>query len=383
MMPRLQRGLLVLQLTALAAQAHPVAQGSMEVTARAGVIEIRARVSNEEAFVAAAFGGTADAGATLDEVWWRHGAYLLAHLQVKADGLPLTGQVARITPPATSTPEGRVTYDLSFALPPGLPRPAVLVLRQDVLNEFVFAPSNPWEASYIVSLAVENRTVQEGRLLAANRPLALGGDWSTPAAGAAPALDRRAMAGAFVRHGMAHILGGYDHLLFVAGLVLAVASLLDLVKVVTAFTVAHTLTLTLAALDIVRLPGRIVEPMIAASIVFVALQNLLSPARSRGWTRLAVAFGFGLFHGLGFAGGLLAAMEGMAGSTIVTAIAAFSVGVEIGHQLVALPLFGVLKILRAGSRRTADPERLPRWVTRIGSGAIGAAGMVYFVAALR
>ena len=164
---------------------------------------------------------------------------------------------------------------------------------------------------------------------------------------------------------------------------LAVVSLLDLVKVVTAFTVAHTLTLTLAALDIVRLPGRIVEPMIAASIVFVALQNLVSPARSRGWTRLAVAFGFGLFHGLGFAGGLLAAMEGLPGGTIVLAIAAFSVGVEIGHQLVALPLFGALKIMRSISRRAADPERVPRWATRIGSGAIGAAGLVYLVAALR
>ena len=84
----------------------------------------------------------------------------------------------------------------------------------------------------------------------------------------------------------------------------------DLVKVVTAFTLAHTVTLTLSVLNIFRLPTHIVEPMIAASIVFF-------PAQSRGWTRLAVA----------------------------TAIVAFSIGVELGHQAVVLPLFfGLLRL---------------------------------------
>jgi hypothetical protein len=87
--------------------------------------------------------------------------------------------------------------------------------------------------------------------------------------------------------------------------------------------------------------------MIAASIVFVALQNIVAPAQSRGWTRLAVAFGFGLFHGLGFAGGLLAAMEGMPGVAIATAIIAFSIGVELGHQVVVIPLYLALTPSRA------------------------------------
>src|SRR5205807_1459282 len=77
------------------------------------------------------------------------------------------------------------------------------------------------------------------------------------------------------------------------------------------FTVAHTLTLALSVLNIVTLGERVVEPMIAASIVFVAVQNVFWPRQSRGWTRLAVAFAFGLFHGLGFAGGLKEAMAGM------------------------------------------------------------------------
>ena len=154
-------------------------------------------------------------------------------------------------------------------------------------------------------------------------------------------------------------------------------------KVVTAFTIAHTLTLTLAALDIFRLSDRVVEPMIAASIVFVALQNVFSPSRSRGWLRLAVAFGFGLFHGLGFAGGLLTAMQGMAGLAILVAIAAFSFGVELGHQLVAVPLFGLMTITRSWHSRASEPEWILRLVSRVGSSAICVAGLVYLVAALR
>lgn len=356
-----------------AAHAHPVAQGAMDISVASDGIDIHARVSVEEAFVAAAFGGKADAGTTLDEVWRRHGEYLLAHLALTADGLPLAGKVTALTPPANTAPEGRIAYDLRFDLPAGK-RPGTITLRQNVLNEFSFAPGNPWEASYVVRLSLKDRPSQTERLLTSREPI-------TFACDAAP--QTGTMAGAFVRHGIMHILTGYDHLLFVAGLVLATITLLDLVKVVTAFTVAHTITLTLATLDIVRLSTRIVEPMIAASIVFVALQNLLSPARSRGWTRLAVAFGFGLFHGLGFAGGLLDAMEGMSGVTIVTAIAAFSLGVEIGHQFVALPLFSVMKILRSASLRAPDPARAPRWAMRVGSSAICAAGLVYLVAALR
>src|SRR5262249_6776239 len=154
-----------------------------------------------------------------------------------------------------------------------------------------------WETSYVVHISQRDRSAREGLLLTSREPLTFTCSWTPSAvATATPSqLDERAMAGAFLRHGIRHILGGYDHLLFVAGLVLAVVSMFDLLKVVTAFTVAHPLTLTLAVLDIVRVSNRIVEPMIAGSIVFVALQNLLWPTQTRGWIRLGVAFGFGLF----------------------------------------------------------------------------------------
>ena len=112
--------------------------------------------------------------------------------------------------------------------------------------------------------------------------------------------DRLAIAGSYVWHGVHHILTGYDHLLFVAALALRAATLWDLIKVVSAFTLAHSLTLTLAALNLIHLPDAVVEPLISASIVFVAIQNVIWPEQARGGSRLAVALFFGLFHGLGF-----------------------------------------------------------------------------------
>jgi hypothetical protein len=178
-------------------------------------------------------------------------------------------------------------------------------------------------------------------------------------------------------HGVWHILGGYDHLLFIGVLVLGASTLWDLVKVVTAFTLAHSITLTLAPLNLVHLPGWIIEPVIAGSIVFVALQNPFWPDCSRGYSRLTAAFFFGLFHGMGFAGGLLDVMQGLPGETIILAILGFSVGVEAGHQMVLLPLFGFLRAARTLRAETAGRDRLSIKLQRIGSAVVLAAGFYY------
>ncbi|HVP49984.1 MAG TPA: HupE/UreJ family protein, partial [Candidatus Bathyarchaeia archaeon] len=129
-----------------------------------------------------------------------------------------------------------------------------------------------------------------------------------------------------------------------------------------------------------RLPATIVEPMIAASIVVVAIQNVFWPKRSQGRSRLLVAFVFGLFHGLGFAGGLLDAMTDMQASGAAAAIAAFSVGVEIGHQLVVAPAYCAMRVLHRAQLAKTRPEC---FVKRYGSALISVAGMIYLVAALR
>jgi hypothetical protein len=174
-----------------------------------------------------------------------------------------------------------------------------------------------------------------------------------------------------------HILTGYDHLLFVSALVLGALTFWQLFKVIGAFTLAHTLTLALSTLDLVRLPSSIVEPIIAGSIVFVALENLLWPRRAQSRLRLVVAFGFGLVHGLGFAGGLLEAMAGLPALGMGVALAAFSVGVEAGHLAVVVPLFAITRVVRS---RTAGEETAAwrRWA----SGAISLCGVYYFVGAL-
>ena len=194
--------------------------------------------------------------------------------------------------------------------------------------------------------------------------------------------NNRSLFTAYFYHGVRHILTGYDHLLFVSALVLAATTWWDLVKVVSAFTVAHTITLTLAALDLVHLPARVVEPLISASIVFVAVQNVFWPSRARGWSRLAAAFFFGLFHGLGFAGGLLDTMREMPGATLFLAILAFSIGVEAGHQMVVLPLFACLKAARQTQRDPVTRARLSMAFQRIGSAGISVAGAYYLCLAL-
>ena len=347
------------------ASGHPVAQGALEVVVSPKRVTVTARVSMEEVLVAAAYDRRKTASAL--EMIHRHGDYLLAHLRVAADGQQLAGHVVKLSDQAGGQP----TYALEYALAGVMP--AQVSLQQDVLREFEFAPGNPWEASYVVRARRDGEAPVEGLLLTSAEPLVV--DLNRTTSG----VDRARMAGEYIRHGIMHILSGYDHLLFIAALALAVATLWDLVKVVSAFTLAHSLTLTLSVLNVIRLPSNVVEPMIAASIVFVALQNVILPEQCRGAGRLLVAFFFGLFHGLGFAGGLLSAMEGMAGFAIGLAILAFSIGVEIGHQMVVLPIFGALKIARRSAPRAAE---IPSRTVRYGSAGIFVAGMFYLVSAL-
>jgi hydrogenase/urease accessory protein HupE len=304
---------------------------------------------------------------------------LLQHIHFAADGKPLAGHVTAVTSPHGPGLQ-RATYDFEFVLPAC---PARVRVDENVLNEFDYAPGNRWEATYVTRVTQQGRQPVEALLLTSRERLVIDCTWSAlppqTALGAAR-VDRWRLTKEYVYHGVMHILTGYDHLLFISALVLAVVTLWDLVKVITAFTLAHSITLTLSVLNIVRLPGKIVEPMIAGSIIFVALQNVFWPKRSRGAARLGIAFFFGLFHGLGFAGGLLAAMEGMAGLTIGMAIVAFSLGIEIGHQIVVVPIFCALKIartLRHGSIRPTE------YALRYGSVAICVAGIFYLIAALR
>ncbi|MEX2553621.1 MAG: HupE/UreJ family protein [Actinomycetota bacterium] len=155
----------------------------------------------------------------------------------------------------------------------------------------------------------------------------------------------------YLRLGFTHILPkGLDHILFVVGLFLLSSRLSTLAWQVSAFTVAHTLTIALGTLGIVNIPGWIVEPLIALSIAWIAIENMLT-IRLHRW-RLAMVFGFGLLHGLGFASVL--GEIGLSTSHFVTGLVAFNVGVELGQLAVlALCFLAVGWLMRWPRYRTA------------------------------
>jgi hydrogenase/urease accessory protein HupE len=138
----------------------------------------------------------------------------------------------------------------------------------------------------------------------------------------------------FLVLGVEHILTGYDHLAFLLALLIAGGSLRHNLKIITSFTVAHSLTLALATLGVVRISPAIVEPLIAVSVVFVGLENLF---RRRLAARWLVTFGFGLVHGLGFA----TTLRELGVGTFALPLLSFNVGVELAQIAIAalvLPL---------------------------------------------
>lgn len=168
--------------------------------------------------------------------------------------------------------------------------------------------------------------------------------------------------------GVEHILTGWDHLMFLAALLIGAAGLWRVLAIVTAFTVAHSVTLALAVLHVVVIPPSIVEPAIAASIVWVALENLLAPgAQGRRWL---VSFAFGLVHGFGFAGAL--EQIELSGWPLARALIGFNLGVEAGQAaaiLLLAPLFAWL------ARRVRA-----RFYANALSALLALAGVAWFIA---
>jgi hypothetical protein len=148
-------------------------------------------------------------------------------------------------------------------------------------------------------------------------------------------------AGRFVALGVEHILHGLDHVVFLVVLLLGARSFGSVVKLATAFTAAHSLTLALAALGWVHVPPEIVEPLIALSIAYVAAENILGGETRH---RLAVVFGFGLLHGLGFAS-TLSFTDDLSGR-LLASLVSFNVGIELGQALIVAVMFPALLLVR-------------------------------------
>lgn len=174
----------------------------------------------------------------------------------------------------------------------------------------------------------------------------------------------------FLRMGIAHIWTGYDHLLFLFALLLVTGNFLSSAKIITCFTLAHTITLGLATLDVVQVPSRIVEPLIAASVVYVGVENLLRRGGPKG--RWALTFAFGLVHGFGFASVLREMGVSPAHGGVAVPLLSFNLGVELGQVAVAAVVLPVLWRLRT------KPVFIQRWVPAC-SAAVALAGAYWFV----
>jgi hydrogenase/urease accessory protein HupE len=282
------------------------------------------------------------------------GAYLARGLTVRLDGAVVPAEIAGLEPRyetgAGAAPAlQRVAVQLRFAAPQDL---GVLQARVAFFSE----------------LTSQHRalvTVRWGEQL---QELVRLGPADVEVARWKPAPGPLAIAGDYLLWGVEHILIGYDHIAFLLALLLVARSGRQVLVIVTAFTAAHSLTLLLAALDLLRVPARLTEAAIALSIVYVAVENLLvRVTRHRGVLTAA----FGLVHGLGFAGVLQERLTDLSGAALVLPVLSFNVGVELGQLAIVALVFPLLRWLRR-----EDPRR-QRLIVRVGSAPILLLGLFW------
>src|SRR6202045_5489438 len=237
-------------------------------------------------------------------------SYVRSHAEVLSDDGPCEPDEGKARPADT-----HVTVTLVWTCPNSGALRYRLSLFQDV------DPS----AQHLVSLTIEGGK-QEFALDKNTPELAL--------SGGVPSNFR--VAGHFLAAGVEHIFLGYDHIAFLIAIILWASRLWPVVKAVTAFPAAHSTTLSLAALAVVRIPSAIIEPAIAASIIYVAVENFTTREAGKRWRE---TFIFGLLHGFGFA----SALEGLGlpKAKLIAALAAFNCGVEIGQVLIVATAFGL------------------------------------------
>ena len=332
------------------AAAHPAPFSYLDVRLRAGALDVSVVIHAwdvayelrvepvERVLEPAMLGRSAEAIAAL----------LNGRLQVMVDGTPL-GPAAWSPPePIADRQSIRLRTSYALASPPGVMTVSAYLFPYDPVHQtFV----NMYEGDELVTQAILDQT-------------RTGFDHITGTRQGTFAVIRK-----FVASGIHHILIGPDHMLFLVGLLLLGGTLRRLILVVSAFTLAHSITLSLAALNILDPPARIVEPVIALSIVFIGVDNLIVRGGKdiRGW----IAFAFGFIHGFGFAG-VLREM-GLESRALVWSLLSFNLGVEIGQLFVVIIVATALAALRTRS------ETAGRRLAFAGSIGVIAAGTFWFV----
>ena len=274
-------------------------------------------------------------------------------------GLTFDGRPATVTWGALEVVPDRQSLRLSFTVNGG--RPARVTVRA-----FVF-PYDPIHQTFVN--IYEETALKHQAILDATRQTA---DYYS-----GTVQGRMSVIRTFVISGIEHILIGPDHILFLVGLLLLGGSLRRLALIVTAFTIGHSITLSLAALDILSPSSRLIEPLIALTIVVVGADNILvlrgADNRVRAATdiRAWLAAGFGLIHGFGFA--YVLKEFGLPQAALGWSLFAFNLGVEFGQLLIVGVVATALLLVRRHSAAAAH------WVAMAGSIAVILAGLYWFV----
>jgi hydrogenase/urease accessory protein HupE len=290
--------------------------------------------------------------------------YLARSLTVTLDGQPVVASRGALTPryetlPGAAAPAiTRVALELRFRAPrPIAELRARVAFFSDLTGSHRAVLRVGWDQEWkqTTALGVTELHFQKGKL--------------TP--------SRVRVLGEFVLWGVHHILMGFDHLAFLLALMLAIVKVRTLLLVITSFTVAHSITILLAAMEVVRMPPAITEALIAASIVYVAGENLLLGRRAaslRG--RWLMTFAFGLVHGLGFAEVLRERLAEVP-EGIVMPVLAFNLGVELGQVAVVAAVFPLLRWLRGCGATSSGWETRQKQIVQLGSVPILVAGLYW------
>jgi len=273
---------------------------------------------------------------------------VLERLRMDADGRDLKWEIVSVRP----LPE-RTAIEIAYRSP----------IATSVGRLRIAAALFPYDPAHQTFVNIyEGGTLTTQQVLSASRPAM---EYYTGGRQGAFAVFRE-----FTAAGIHHIAIGPDHILFIIGLLLLGGSVLRLLGIVSAFTVGHSITLSLAALNIVAPPARIVEPAIALSIVYVGADNLLSTKGARD-VRAWIALFFGLVHGFGFASVLREI--GLPPRALGISLFSFNVGVEIGQAILVVLVASLLAILRSRSPLRA------RQVVTAASVVVTLAGAYWFV----
>ncbi len=275
-------------------------------------------------------------------------ALLGARFHLRADATPLTPGDWSVPEPLAERQSIKIGSRAPLASPPGTITLDALMFPYDPMHQtFV----NFYEGDALALQAILDKSRTSVELFSGSRQGVI-------------AVMRH-----FVAAGIEHILIGPDHLLFLVGLLLLGGTLRQLAVVVSAFTLAHSITLSLAVLNVVNPPARIIEPAIALSIVYVGADNLM--VRDGRDMRAWIAFGFGFIHGFGFAN-VLREMD-LPRTALGWSLFSFNLGVEIGQLAVVVVVASALAALRSRS------EVVSRRLAWVGSVAVIAAGAFWFI----